>query len=145
MIRSLSFLPSWHMNIQVLSILLSRCIAHGLDHSICPSFNRQISLRSTQVGSQPLQMACQCRTQISLRDRSEGILRPTPGLIAKTVNPSSARSCAYWTVNMLSAALLILYAGAGMCLYPGAMAMDPKLVDLDWSASLFIVNLFCIV
>ena len=56
----------------------------------------------------------------------------TPGLMAMNVKPSSANDNAYCTVNILRAALEILYAGTGIIAYLSAWVMEPTVVDLVW-------------
>lgn len=47
-------------------------------------------------------------------------------------NPSFSYSSAYCTVNMFSAAFVILYAGAEPHVYLWLRAIEPRVVDLGW-------------
>jgi hypothetical protein len=68
-----------------------------------------------------------------------GLWELTPGEIDTKVNPSFANDCPYCRVSMLSAALAILYAGTGKMLYFWAMAIEPRVVELEFSVKGVIV------
>ena len=56
--------------------------------------------------------------------------------MATTINPSLFKPSAYCTVNMLSAALVILYAGVGARAVISERDMLPNVVDLKISRDL---------